>query len=817
MKQNYLLISCVVCLIGLLSHFENIVLAQENGGSDLEQQYKNFNHLFGTSAKIDESDTTLKQEKTEFPCYEQPIYRTYDGSCNNTTDISKANWGATEIPFKRVIPAVYSEADPLNGMGGEGRMNPREVSNLLCDLGAENKLNHYELSAFCYTWGQFIDHDITLTPVSDELEMIAVPPGDEITSPIMFTRSEPIEGTGAGSEVAREQYNAISAWIDGSGVYGSDAYRVARLRTFIDGKLRTSEGNLLPYNTDTDEKDGTPEIDEHVRMAEDVDHLGNPNVVFVAGDIRANEQCGLTVLHTLFVREHNRICDELIEQGFEGDEHIYQQARMRVGAIIQSITYNEFLPALGIKLENYSGYKSTVKPDITNVFATAAYRLGHTMVSGVLYKGEDGHLTGTMEEIKLRDAFFNPSLIADHGIETFLKGLSLQQQEEVDNFIVEELRTFLFMEETGPGLDLAALNIQRGRDHGLADYNAYRKHYLGTAATSFEDINSDSDLMDILQEAYPDINDIDPWVGFLMEEHEPGMPLGPTLTAIIKKQFRDLRNADYYFYLNHPELSQEDRIAIENTTLADVIERNTDLKLMQRSLFQMPVCLQANVILEGCFKEEAGLMKPALRSTGLFPIVQPYSAAPWHYKGTEKFEALDSVPANAIDWVLLETRWVDNKQYVLERRAAILLDNGQIVDLDGSPDVKFYNLTGGYEYYISIRHRNHLAILSENSYSLPSHTPIDFTNIYNSQGNEDQMAFLYIKENGLKVYGMATGDINGNGIISVDDYIAYQVNVASLNQYTPEDCNMDAMVTVADFNKYKQNISKIAPAEVRYE
>lgn len=86
-------------------------------------------------------------------------------------------------------------------------------------------------------------------------------------------------------------------------------------------------------------------------MAGDTDRQGSKVKTFVAGDIRAAEQPGLTSLHTLFMREHNRLCDVLSQQGLTDDEEIYQIARKWVGGMIQSITYHEFLPALGIPMQ----------------------------------------------------------------------------------------------------------------------------------------------------------------------------------------------------------------------------------------------------------------------------------------------------------------------------------------------------------------------------------------------------------------------------------------------------------------------------------
>jgi hypothetical protein len=181
------------------------------------------------------------------------------------------------------------------------------------------------------------------------------------------------------------------------------------------GKMKTSSGNLLPYNTRNGELNSA--IDPTApEMANDSGHQVK---TFVAGDDRAAENPVLTSLHTLFVREHNRICDSLIGLGMRDDEQMYQIARKIVGAEIEAITYQEFLPALGIVLQPYSGYKDNVRPDIMNTFATASYRLGHTMVSDdVLLRDNNCQEVGP-GEMDLVEVFWNPQLTAKYGIDVF--------------------------------------------------------------------------------------------------------------------------------------------------------------------------------------------------------------------------------------------------------------------------------------------------------------------------------------------------------------------------------------------------------------
>jgi hypothetical protein len=314
---------------------------------------------------------------------------------------------------------------------------------------------------------------------------------------------------------------------------------------------------------------------------------------FVAGDIRAAENPVLLSIHTLFVREHNQICDRLLKAGMKNDELIYQAARKEVGALIEAITYQEFLPALGIILRPYSGYQNNARPDITNTFATAAYRLGHTMVSDDVVLADNNCGEVGPGEMDLLDVFWNPQLVVTYGIDIFLKGASSHDQYETDLKINDVLRNFLFVSPNDPvrfGIDLGSLNIQRGRDHGLPDYNTARFFYTGTAARRFSDISPVDSTAKALRDLYGNVNNVDLWIGVLAEEHLPNKSVGRTLNAMLKAQFEKLRDGDFYFYLNDPYLPGDIRNQIKNTTFSDVIKRNTALTNIKANAFITDSC-----------------------------------------------------------------------------------------------------------------------------------------------------------------------------------------------------------------------------------
>jgi peroxidase len=502
-----------------------------------------------------------------------PVFRTYDGKFNNL-NVNKINWGAADIILFRDMPAFYGPTDPNNAMGGVNRPSPRAISNAVIDEPV-TQFNTRHLSTLVYQWGQFLDHEITLTPTgSTEYVPIALPTNEVIfTEAIPFFRSE--FRTLPGSSV-RQQINLATSFIDGSVVYGSDATRAKWLRTGFNGKLKTSAGNLMPYNT-IDGELGSAIDPLAPSMAND---SGGAVKTFVAGDVRAAENPVLTSIHTLFVREHNRICDQLLKLGLRNDELIYQLARKEVGAEIAAITYQEFLPAMGIQLSPFRGYNENTRPDITNNFATGSFRLGHTMVSDdVILADNDCEEVGP-GEMELVDVFWTPSLVQTYGIEIWIKGASSHDQYETDNKINDVLRNFLFVSASSPvrfGIDLGSLNIQRGRDHGLPDYNKARLFYTGTTAKSFSDISPVDSIARALKQLYGSVDNVDLWVGILAEKHLPNKSVGLTLNAMLKSQFEKLRDGDFYFYLNDPYLTDQAKQRIKSTTFADIIKRNTQL------------------------------------------------------------------------------------------------------------------------------------------------------------------------------------------------------------------------------------------------
>ncbi len=467
-------------------------------------------------------------------------------------------------PLRRLFAPDY--ADGRDELAGSHRPSPRQISNVVFSQ-YQSLPNPNNATDYLWQWGQFIDHDIDLTDGANPPEPfpIAVPIGDPLFDPagtgsvsIDFNRSI-YEHDADG---VRQQINEITGWIDASHVYGSDVARTQALRTLDgSGRLKTSDGNLLPFNTE-----GLPNAG------------GDSDQLFLAGDVRANEQVGLTVMHTLFVREHNRQATRYAQRNNDasGDE-IFAAARRMVTAQMQHITFTEFLPALlgSGNVPAYEGLRRNTDPRISNAFSTSAFRLGHSLLSPqILRLGADGQATEN-GPLALRDAFFQPQLVQDEGIEPILRGLAAQVCQTVDARVIDAVRNFLFGPPGAGGFDLVALNIQRGRDHGLPSYNAARAQLGLPIASSFEDVSSNPVTVERLRNAYDSVNDIDLWVGSLAEDPLQGSMLGELNQQIVLTQFLALRDGDPNWYertLNRKQLD-----SIRKTTLADVIRANTSI------------------------------------------------------------------------------------------------------------------------------------------------------------------------------------------------------------------------------------------------
>ena len=535
----------------------------------------------GSREVFDAFHSKAEPQKTFTPRTEGPLFipppaiypdefRSFDGKKNNLDDLGAA--GQADL---RTTTIGYG--DGMGTPAGADRFGARAISNL---VNAQSGLfpNAVNISSFVWQWGQIVDHDMTLTHTAIPVEEfdIPVPKGDPQFDPrgigrkvLPFQRSSFTTVNGI-----REQINANSAFIDASPVYGSDLVRATELRALDGtGHLKTGANNLLPFNVD-----GFPNQPS----------ARAPGDFFLAGDVRANENSGLTSLHTLLMREHNFWADS-IKAGDPtlDDDGVYLRARAIVGAEVQLITYRDFIPILlgPNALTPYAGYNFAIDPRVALVFSTAAFRAGHTLLPPVLLSfNKQGVETG---ETALGTTFFQPNLIVNNGIEPFLRGLARQIPQEVDAYVIDAVRNFLVGGARAQGFDLASLNIQRGRDNGLPSYNQVRIDYGLTPNASFADMTSNLDIQARLASAYSSPDDVDFWVGGISEDHFNGGLVGETFFTILKEQFQRTRDGDRFWYESY--LDPTTLATVQEQTLSIIIKRNAAIRReLQDDAFHVP-------------------------------------------------------------------------------------------------------------------------------------------------------------------------------------------------------------------------------------
>jgi len=505
-------------------------------------------------------------------CFRNNKFRTLDGSCNN---LRQPKYGQANTPMQRILPNAYD--DGVFVPRSLGLPSAREVSN---GIAVKSTRKSSQFSSLFMSFGQFLDHDLTHVPVAKDknergiqccdnnLSSSSTPEESLLCFPIRISASDPfhrgrkdcinVVRSVAGPSLdcqpgPHQQLNQVTHWIDASHIYGSSIEEATKLRRLKNGLLRVQRNpdgsEMLPDN-------GEPEC------------RGASQRCFLAGDLRVNEQPNLALLHTVFVRQHNRVARQLRRinpRWSDNDLKLFQETRRLVTAQWQHIVYNEFLPLLlGQRFmtsfnlypltSGFSNdYSSEFDPRISNAFATAAFRVGHTMIPRFVRVSEklsDGRLRHRTR--RLRDIFNDMDTLRGRGaLADMIRGMLIEPAEKVDNVFVDDILNHLF-EDGNSGLDLVALNIQRGRDHGLPAYVEYRRLCQVGIARSFDDLRTNISPQNIekLRQVYSRVEDIDLFAGMSLEKPsgETGSPIGDTFLCLIGDQFAKLKKGDRYFY-----------------------------------------------------------------------------------------------------------------------------------------------------------------------------------------------------------------------------------------------------------------------------
>jgi len=559
---------------------------------------------------IDTSKSTIEPYCPPFlmtPKCEIQRYRSVEGICNN---LEMPHWGAAMNGHHRWMAPDYADgiSAPRASITGYPLPSTRDVS---VNMHKDEGFHDHAVTILLVIWGQFIDHDITLTAETKDPRTgktpkccdggvdaqhpnclpIEIPRNDHFYKLhkrrcMNFVRAE--AGLRHNCKLGpREQFNEISSVLDAGTVYSNSPEKLESLRLYKNGFLKT-----LPVFNEFNMRDLLPlkleSPDEGcIRPSEDV-------YCFLAGDPRVNEQTVLAMVHTLFVREHNRIASELgkINPHWD-DETIFQESRHIVAALIQHITYNEFLPMmLGkevmhqhdlvlLKDGYFDGYDVNTNPSASNVFVSAAFRVGHTLLPSTIERWSKTHrYVGSQ---KLSEMLQQPYDLYKAGwADAYMMGLINQVAQALDDSVTQEVTNHLFQEPGKKfGLDLAALNMQRGREHGIPGYNKWREFCGLSTVRTWDDLSLHMANYSVkgFSKMYASPEDIDLWSAGITERPLPGSMVGPTLACLIGKQFHNFRHGDRFWYENGgwpSSFTLEQLAEIRRVKLSRVLCDNSD-------------------------------------------------------------------------------------------------------------------------------------------------------------------------------------------------------------------------------------------------
>ena len=391
----------------------------------------------------------------------------------------------------------------------EGSFNnlpsPRVISNT---LGQQTKTGNPEgISSLFVYLGQFIDHDISLTP-SNKSNPDHIHIHDKNDPMFKWNKDGSIEFFKSEQKLKNLNTNLL----DLSQVYGDTQ---EKLQTLMGegGMLKMGEDGLIHR-----------------------DNKGN----FICGDIRCNENTILIGFHNLFVFEHNRLVKKIKQRKPHlTDERVFKRARQRNVWQYQKIIFEEWLPLL---LGKNRIPKKFVPLISDNYFSTVTFRYGHSMIPE--------HILFEEEKENLFDHFFQPIRVSNKSILTkYMEGVQKVEQEEFDLQMVESLRNHLF-QSMDYRLDLLAINIKRGRDHNLGSYLKYSETYCHkpNSFVCFYKITRNTKLARKLKKLYHSADRIDNFVGILSEPRWKKSLLGRTTTLSILRHFQALASNDPNFY-----------------------------------------------------------------------------------------------------------------------------------------------------------------------------------------------------------------------------------------------------------------------------
>ncbi|KAG8180699.1 hypothetical protein JTE90_005796 [Oedothorax gibbosus] len=508
----------------------------------------------------------------------------------------------TESELIRLLPPAYDGGiyRPTN----RSRANPFEVSDaIMQELPCKghddsSKTGKNVLMVF---FGLFVTEEILNTRSSSSCPpdyfRINIPREHPFRKTgrdkMPFTRSRYEKKSGKSSNNPRKQLNSATSWIDGSAIYGTTRSEANALRYYKGGFLKSSdkEGFFPLLN------DGYMSFFSPARNFKDNKKKTSH---FRVGNPLAHENPFILAINIIFYRYHNVIAKSISENNTDwDDEKIFNEARKLVVASLQNVIVNEWLPAfLGEPLPKYRRYDPSIDPSISNAFQSAAMRFGHTLVPPAIYTRPSPKSCESVL-IRLCDSYYNTQeVMHDVTLESLILGMALQASEAEDTSIVDDLRKYLHGAPDFTRRDLAAINIQRGRDHGLPGYGVARKMLLANKTLHNLDFKKMASLhphykdviLNILPNFYSSVDDIDLFVGGLLEVQKG---LGPVFKVIIREQFLRIRDGDRFWFENTESgpFNTTQVQQIQNISMYDIILAVTNditVQHLQSKVFHLP-------------------------------------------------------------------------------------------------------------------------------------------------------------------------------------------------------------------------------------
>jgi len=522
--------------------------------------------------------------KKEIECSPEFPYRSLDGSCNN---IENPWWGKAGTPFRRWMSADYSDEfklnDPRVSIDGSELPNARALA---CNLNADKHEIEERVSHLFMQWGQLVNHDITSLSITREDD-----PDQSICRtctrtqkclPIMiesnttcncvktmkhncieFTRSSASFGDVTCKLGQREQINMQTAFLDASHIYGTSSEE--------NEKLRDKNGRGLmevQQRSDNHNEDLLP-ASKKKRPSDCLDFRPDTKC-FVSGDDRVNQNPVLMSMHTITVREHNRIARILAQRNPTwGDLTIFQETRRIVIAQIQHITYNEYLPILlgsqametfllnsGTGSAKLKLYDPKFDPRVSNEYSASAGRFGHSMIR-TDYSRLNSEYKSEAKSFALRNSYFRANEIynkEEGGLESIIRGMLHDPLMAVDRWFSTEITQHLFETKNKKSqpfhFDLVAININRGRDHGIPSYVKFRDFCGLSPIKTWADMRLvlSNDVVDIYQQFFRHVEDVDLFVASVSEQKLDDALVGPTLACLLGIQYQATKFGDRFWY-----------------------------------------------------------------------------------------------------------------------------------------------------------------------------------------------------------------------------------------------------------------------------